>query len=194
MMNDAVSTDPRVAHTRAVVLDATVAILAERGFERLTVEAVAERSGVARSTIYRNWPDRSVMLSDAYELMSAKAEIPDLGSMRAELEFLANELAQGLSTAEWAHALPSLVGAARHDEGLTEAQRLVSDRRQSAIAVIFERAAERGEIVADRDPRRLAEFFASGFFFRFLMTRAPIDEPFIRSQIDAVITLASRSS
>ncbi len=194
MSRDAISTDPRVAHTRSVVLEATVAILAERGFERLTVESVAEQSGVARSTIYRNWPDRSIMLSDAFELMCSKAEIPDLGSMQAELRFVGNELAHSLNTAEWAQALPSLVGAARHDDGLTEAQRLFAERRQAETGTIFERARDRGEITSDRDPRYLAELFASGFFFRFLVTRAAIDEQFIQAQIDAVTAVASHPS
>lgn len=187
----AASTDPRVAHTRAVVLDATVTILGECGFERLTVEAVAERSGVARSTIYRNWPDRSQLLIDAFETMCAFPAIPDLGSMEAELRFLARELSDGLHGVGWASALPSLVGAAHHDPTLTEAQRLFSERRRAATGAIFERAAVRGELTTERDPGELAEFFAARFFFRFLMTRAPIDDAFIDSQIDAVLTLAT---
>lgn len=187
----AASTDPRVAHTRSVVLDSTVEILAESGFERLTVEAVAERSGVARSTIYRNWPDRSQLLIDAFESMCAFPEIPDLGSMEAELRFLAEELSSGLRDVGWASALPSLVGAAHHDPALTEAQRLFSERRRAATGVIFERAAERGELSSGRHPGELAEFFAARFFFRFLMTRSPIDDAFIDSQIQAVLTLAS---
>ena len=95
------STDPRVAHTRSVVLGATVEILAEEGFERLTVEAVAERSGVARSTIYRNWPERSDLLSDGFDQMCSFEEIPNLGSMDAELRFVATEIANSLAQAQW---------------------------------------------------------------------------------------------
>ncbi|MGZ0176607.1 MAG: TetR/AcrR family transcriptional regulator [Acidimicrobiales bacterium] len=191
MSERAMSTDPRVAHTRSVVLGATVEILAEEGFERLTVEAVAERSGVARSTIYRNWPERSDLLSDGFDQMCSFEEIPDLGSMDAELRFVATEIANSLAQAQWAKALPSLIGAAHHDKGLTEAQRLFAQRRQALTGVIFERAVERDEIIAGRDPKHLAELFASGFFFRFLMTRAPIDDAFIDAQIEAVIALAS---
>lgn len=183
--------DPRVAHTRSVVLEATVAILAEQGFERLTVEAVAERSGVARSTIYRNWPDRKDLLTDGFEQMCSFDQIPDLGSMEEELRFVANELKQSLYNAKWAQALPSLVGAAHHDVGLTDAQRLFAERRQSIIGQIFERAAARGEIATGHDPHHLAELFAAGFFFRFLMTRAPIGETFVDDQINAIIAVTS---
>lgn len=186
------STDPRVLHTREVVLQATVAILAEQGFERLTVDGVAERSGVARSTIYRNWPDRAQLLCDGFDRMCSITEVPDLGSMEEELRYLGTELAEHLNTAEWARALPSLIGAAHHDDGLTEAQRRFSERRQAAAGRIFERARDRGELAAGRQPRELAEFLASGFFFRFLMTRAPIDASFVDRQIAAVLTLASQ--
>lgn len=191
MAPDASSTDPRVAHTRSVVLEATVAILAEFGFERLTVEAVAERSGVARSTIYRNWPDRSQLLIDGFDMMCAFPQIPDLGSMEDELRFLADELRRGLHDSGWALALPSLVGAARHDDELTAAQRRFSEQRQAATGAIFVRAASRGELTSGRDPRQLAELFAARFFFRFLMTRAPIDDGFVDDQIDAIVTLAT---
>lgn len=186
--------DPRVAHTRAVVLDATVAILAEDGFERLTVEAVAERSGVARSTIYRNWPERNGLLSDAFVKMCAFSEIPDLGSVEAELRYLGEELATGLGGAAWSQALPSLVGAAHHDPTLTAAQQRFSDVRRAGTAAIFERARDRGELVAGADPGRLAEFFVSGFFFRFLMIRRPIDDAFVDEQVAAVVALATGTS
>ena len=191
MADTAEKLDPRVAHTRLIVLDATVAILAERGFERLTVEAVAERSGVARSTIYRNWPDRRDLLTDGFERMCSFEEIPDLGSMEAELRFVADQLATSLNNDAWAQALPSLIGAAHHDAGLTEAQRRFSQRRQAIIGAIFERAAARGEIASDRRAPQLAELFGSGFFFRFLMTRAPIDAEFIDTHVAAVIAVAA---
>ncbi len=186
--------DPRVAYTRSVVLDATVSILAEQGFERLTVEAVADRSGVARSTIYRNWPDRKDLLTDGFEQMCSFDEVPDLGSMEAELRFVAEQLQHSLNNDEWAQALPSLVGAAHHDDGLTEAQRLFAERRQEITGKIFNRAAARGEISEGHDPGHLAELFAAGFFFRFLMTRVPIDDAFVDAQVAAITALASTAA
>ena len=185
--------DPRVAHTRLVVLEATAALLAEEGFERLTVEGIAERSGVARSTIYRNWPDRSDLLADAFDQLCSFTEIPDLGSMEDELRLLGEELARALGTEEWAKALPSLVGAAHHDDALAAAQRQFSLQRQQQTGAIFRRATERGEIESDLAPGWLAEIFASGFFFRFLMARLPMDASFIEEQVRAVVRLARSS-
>ena len=185
------SLDPRIAHTRRIVIEAAASLLAEEGFERLTIEGIAERSGVARSTIYRNWGDRSSLLADAFDQMCAFPEIPDLGSMTEELRFLGHEVATALTSAEWAKALPSLVGAAHHDDGLIQAKTRFSEQRRRHTGVIFERAMARGEIDPDADPQRLAEYFAAPLFFRFLMTHQPLDDDFVDSHVAMVVAMAA---
>ena len=187
------SVDPRVAQTRRIVLEAAASLLAEEGFERLTIEGIAERSGVARSTIYRNWGDRSSLLADAFEQMCAFPEVPDLGSMEAELRLLTREVVGALNAAEWAKALPSLVGAAHHDDGLTEAKTRFSEQRRIRSGAIFERAMARGEIASDHDPQRLAEYLAAPIFFRFLMSHQPLDDEFIDSHVAMVAAMVSVS-
>ena len=183
--------DPRVAHTRRLVLEAAASLLAEEGFDRLTLEELAERSGVARSTIYRNWDDRSELFADAFDLLCSFPEIPDLGSMRDELEFLARELAASLESSEWAKALPSLIGAAHHDDVLGSAQARFSEGRRELTSAIFRRADDRGELGAAHDPHELAELFAAPLFFRFLMSHQPLDEAFLRRHVDRLVTLAA---
>lgn len=183
--------DPRTVHTRRVVLEATAALLAEEGFQRLTFEGIAERSGVARSTIYRNWASRSALLAEAYDLLCEFPDIPDLGSMTDELHFMAERLRDGLADGSWAPALPSLIGAARHDAELQAAQSRFSEARRIEVGSIFVRAAERGEIAGNRDPHQLAEMFGAGFFFRFLMTGQPIDDDFVASHVAAIVALAA---
>ena len=185
------SLDPRVAHTRRLVLEAAASLLAEEGFDRLTLEELAERSGVARSTIYRNWDDRSELFADAFDLLCSFPEIPDLGSMRDELEFLARELAASLESSEWAKALPSLIGAAHHDDALSGAQARFSEVRRELTSAIFARAAERGELMPGVDGHYLAELFAAPMFFRFLMSRQPLDEAFLQRHIDTLVAVAT---
>ncbi len=187
----ATDVDPRIARTRGLVIGATAELLVEQGFERVTIEAIAERSGVARSTIYRNWPDRADLFVAGFERLCAFGEIPDLGSLTAELRVLGEELATGLASAAWGQALPSLIGAAAHDPALVVAQRSLSDRSRRLVASVFRRAAARGEISRDADPGELAELFAAGFFFRKLMSHAPIDEAFVERQIARVVRTAT---
>lgn len=179
--------DPRVERTRAVVLDATAQLLAADGFERITVEAIAEASGVARSTIYRNWPTTADLLVEAFAVLVHKQPAPDLGSLRADLEALGNELAMGLSTAPWGRALPSLISGAAHDPELARAQREFSRARRLEVGDVFRRAAARGEIAELADPGEAAEAFAAAFFFRALMTREPLDTAFVTRHVDRVI-------
>ena len=157
----------------------------------MAVYPTAERSGVARSTIYRNWDDRSELLADAFDLLCSFPEIPDLGSMRDELEFLARELAASLESSEWAKALPSLIGAAHHDDVLGLAQARFSEVRRGLTSAIFRRADERGELGRSHDPGELAELFAAPMFFRFLMSHQPIDETFLHRHVDRIVTLAA---
>ncbi|MFC2153638.1 TetR/AcrR family transcriptional regulator, partial [Actinomycetota bacterium] len=59
------SVDPRIERTRTVVMRTAIDIVAERGFQGASIDAIAQRSGVARSTIYRHWPDKSDLLLEA---------------------------------------------------------------------------------------------------------------------------------
>lgn len=185
--------DPRIARTREAVVAATAELLADDGFERVTIEGIAERSGVARSTIYRNWPTKADLLIEAFDQLCAFPDIPDLGSLEDELRLLGAELVRGLSAEAWGRALPSLVGAAAHDPELVEAQRMFSDRRRSVVGAAFTRAADRGEISGGVDVRELAEAFAAGFFFRRLMTHGPLDDALIERQVRTAVAAARAS-
>ena len=77
--------DPRVARSRAAVLDATVDLLGEVGHGGTTVEAIAERSGVAKTTIYRHWPSRAPLLIDAFHCRVEHVEATPTGDVRADL-------------------------------------------------------------------------------------------------------------
>ena len=181
------SLDPRVERTRAVVLEATAALLADDGFERITIEAIAERSAVARSTIYRNWPTTADLLVEAFVVLADKQPAPDLGSLRADLEALGRELAGGLSSAAWGRALPSLISGAAHDPELARAQQTFTRARRAETAEVFRRAAARGEIGPLADPGEAAEAFAAVFFFRALITREPLDDAFVARHVDRIV-------
>ncbi len=180
--------DPRVAHTRRLVLAATVAELMETGFERISIDAIAERSGVARSTIYRNWSDRTMLLAEACrQLISSPSELAPADDLRGDLENLASLLVSKVTSDEWRCVIPSMVSAARHDEPAAELVALFSDERRAEVRTIFDRAVERGEIAESPAIDSALERFVAPFFFRGLMTQAPLDEAFVRSQVDATL-------
>ena len=87
-------TDPRIERTRRVVLDAALALLVERGYGEVTIEAVAAESGVAKSTIYRHWPGRLELINDAFLELKPTLPVPPDGDVRERLVVVLEHLAQ----------------------------------------------------------------------------------------------------
>jgi AcrR family transcriptional regulator len=74
--------DPRVERSRRVILGAVLDELGEVGYGALTIEAVAARAGVGKSTIYRHWPGKLELVEDAFRTLKAPVAVPDQGSLR----------------------------------------------------------------------------------------------------------------
>lgn len=178
--------DPRIEHTQALVVEATAELLATEGFERITIDAIAERSGVARSTIYRHWPDRAQLLVHAFMVVLDKEDTPDTGSLVGDFRVIANSFCAGMTNEDWGRMLPSLVGASAHDTDLRRAlTEFHSARRDEAMALI-RRAQERGEISGGIDVLAALERFAGPFFLRHLITGDPVDAEFAERQVEGV--------
>lgn len=173
--------DPRVARTRRVVLSATADLLATAGFERLTIEGVAKRSGVAKSTIYRNWASRAELLVEAFERLAESFVIPDTGSLVADLEAVCHALTGGLADEPWGRALPSLVGAAAHDPELAKLLGVFARRRLAGFEDIFTRAIHRGELHRATDAAAATEDVVAPLVFRALVTRQTVAADDVRA-------------
>lgn len=179
--------DPRSERTRTVVLAATAELLCQDGFERITIDAIAERSGVARSTIYRHWPQRHQLFTEAFEQLCNFPTPPDTGTFEDDLRTLATNLARGLSEERWGRTLPSLVGAAAHDDELRTAQLAFNARRRTVTQSVFERAAARGDIAPHRNLEVAVTRFVAPFFFAKLVAHLPLDEAFVEQMVQATV-------
>ena len=112
-------TDPRVVASRQRILATTLDLLVETGLGGLTVDEVARRSGVAKTTIYRHWSNRTDLIIAACSLMTdGDQEPPDAGSLEGDVTAVLSELAEVLATARWATILPSIVDAAERDSAI----------------------------------------------------------------------------
>ena len=178
--------DPRVVHTRQVVIDAVADLLSTDGLAQLTMDAIAARSGVARSTIYRHWPDRVELMVDVFESVSSVADPLDpCGPLHADLRATGDSLARGLTEHRWGLILSCLVGTAGHDDAIHRALNTFGRARRAESAEIFSRAITRGEIRSDLDPVCEAERFAGPFFLRRLVTADTLDADFVEAQVRA---------
>ena len=184
--------DPRIQRTHDVVLAATVELLVEHGFERITIDSIAERTGIARSTIYRHWPDRYALFAEAFELMCEEPVEPDTGSLEGDLRTMATALARGLAKERWGRTLPSLVSAAASDADLKAAYLEFNARRRDVNRAIFERAVERGEVSSDVDLDLAVTRFAGPFFFGHLVSDIELDKTFIDQMVAATLAEVTR--
>ena len=178
-MTAPVRVDPRVARSRQAVLSAAADLLAALGFGRVTIEAVSIRSGVARTTIYRHWPDLHHLLAEALESVMAPCLDPDTGTLRGDLTVTLSGLARTLTKSATAGVLTSMIDAAERDPRIADLQRTFTTERRQASRRALDRAVKRGEIAADVDVHLEASLIAGPLFYRRIVSREPLSEAFV---------------
>jgi AcrR family transcriptional regulator len=179
--------DPRVERTRRVVLDTTIELIIEGGFGAVTIEAVAARSGVAKSTIYRHWPDRVELMHDAFHELKPSVRVPAEGSVRERIVVMLEDFARNLGTSTWSLCLPTLIDAAERDPEARELhRRLAGDGRQVLADLLVEGRA-RGEFTFDIDPEMMAEALGGPILLRRLMSPEPFDPAQVRQVVDQLL-------
>lgn len=174
----------RTARVAEAVLDATLAELAEVGYAALRVEAVAERAGVNKTTIYRRWGGKAGLVSTAaVERRGALGRPPDTGGLRGDLVALLREIRLGLQT-PWVAALVREAGPRAANADLYELLDRFWPARFQASDVIFERAVARGELPPGTDPGFLLEMISGPLYFHWLMLGRPLDDAFLDQVAD----------
>ena len=166
----------RAARIRSVVHDAVVAELCEHGFDALTVDGVAGRAGVHRTTVYRRWRDVGGLLSDVLdEATGAAWEAPDTGAFETDLVAINHELHAALSGGSPV-ALALIAASFRSDEAAMALRAFWTDRVERSAAVV-RRAAERGEIAAGVDPRQVVLAATGPLFYGIVLMREEMAAP-----------------
>lgn len=166
----------RTARTRAAVRDAVLTGLAEYGYPGLTVEYVAERSGVHRTTLYRRWGGVEELVADALDLAGEDSWTPpDTGSLEGDLRALAHEVVDTFADTAAAAAPTAFVAAAFQSERAAGALRAFYAERFSRCEAILARAVARGEVPEGSDAAAVARAVSAPLFFRALVTREPLD-------------------
>ncbi|MBK1787927.1 TetR/AcrR family transcriptional regulator [Prauserella cavernicola] len=132
----------------ASITEAVLAELAEVGYARLSMEAVARRAGVGKSALYRRWPGKDAMAAAAIaELSVPAAPQPDTGSLRGDIRVIVEGMVAWLSHPQFSRILPDVVAEGVREPSLAAAVRdNVSTPRRDAVKVVLDRAAARGEL------------------------------------------------
>ena len=179
-------------HTRdPEILDAALDVLAETGYEGMTIDMVATRAKAGKATLYRRWPSKSELVIDAVACMKSHlldpASVPDTGSLRGDLVAMVKPptMEDAERKLKVMTGLVSMV--ARNPEFAEAAQKALVEPRAAVNRLIFQRAIDRGEIPADTDIETLSMISPAMVSYRTLMLQKPTDRAFLLSIIDGVI-------
>src|SRR5262245_29324779 len=183
--------DPRAERSKQAILDATRELLGEDGdIASLTVEAVAARSGVAKTTIYRRWRDKWDLALDAVmiDMLPGFTNPVDVGDTRKELITFVGSVVKIWSTPPFGSSMQGLVSeiATRSRYSRASSGCVVEPRRQQ-LAPVIERGISRGDLRSDTDLRLVHEFLVGPILYRLLLSGGPLDSKLATRLVDDVL-------
>lgn len=170
----------------ASITDAALVVLAEMGYSKLSMEAVARRAGVGKSALYRRWPGKREMVTSALgELSVPAAPRPDTGTLRGDIEVMVQAMYEWLTHPLVARILPDLSAAAVREPELAESMRLaVGDPRREAARVVLDRAAARGELAVSTD--LALDLLGAPLYWRLSVRHADVEPGYVDELTDVL--------
>jgi AcrR family transcriptional regulator len=178
---------PRSAEADEAIMTATLAIFAECGLDGLTVEGVAARACVGKSTIYRRYPCKLDLLIAASSYFAREREAPpDTGTAAGDLRMLVDRLIVRLTCTPVGAALPMMVAARRRVPQLAAARDELTAKTREPLRQTIRRAIERGELRNDTDADDVIDAYASAILYRLILDR-PLDDAFAGSLVETVL-------
>ena len=180
---------PRSERARHAILEAAAVLLLLRGLGAVSMDAVAERAGVSKATIYRWWPSKEMLALDALlDWAAASAPARDTGSLRGDLLALVRPWVREITRQPFGRVIAALVTEAQSDSQFAEAYRtrFVEPRRE-AMRAAFARAAKRGEVPADLDVEVAVDLIYGPLYHRLLHGHAPLTGRFGVAVVDMAL-------
>ncbi|MFH8799829.1 TetR/AcrR family transcriptional regulator [Streptomyces sp. NPDC017936] len=179
---------PRSAAADAAILAATRTALVELGWSKLTLGDVATRAGVAKTTLYRRWAGKNELVVDAVGELFGELELPDRGSLAADMEDVILRFAALLARPEAKSGLMAVVAESTRDDALRARIRdSIVEPQKGLVVEGRARAQARGELPPQPDPEEAArtvdlifDVIAGAVVHRTLVSGRPADEEWVR--------------
>ncbi|MET8974243.1 TetR/AcrR family transcriptional regulator [Streptomyces sp. NPDC004539] len=180
---------PRSAATDTAILAATREALVELGWSKLSMGDVAQRAGVAKTTLYRRWAGKNELVVDAVAELFDELRLPDRGSLTADIEGVVLQFAAILALPEARSGLMAVLSESTRDDALRERIRhSIVDRQKRLVLEGRSRAQTRGELPPETDPTESArtvdlifDVVAGAVVHRTLVSAEPADEQWVRT-------------
>jgi AcrR family transcriptional regulator len=186
---------PRSAAADAAILAATRAALVELGWSKLTLGDVATRAGVAKTTLYRRWSGKNELVVDAVAELFDELELPDRGSLAADIEGVVLQFAAILARPEARSGLMAAVAESTRDDALRDRIRTsIVDRQKGLVHEGRARAQARGELPPESSPEEASrtvdlifDMVAGAVVHRTLVSAEPVDGAWVRSLVRVLL-------
>lgn len=189
-MEGGASRPGRRARSDGAILEATRALLAETGVRGLTVEGVAARSGVAKTTIYRRWRDKDELaLAAVWDDLASGIQAPaDVGDTRAELLAFVEPIVTVLQSPLMSSVIRGLTSEIARGGELSRMYReQIVEARWAQLGSVIRRGVQRGDLRPDTDVRLAHELLVGPIFYRLLYSGLPLDDGLAGRVVDAVL-------
>lgn len=162
---------------RTAVLAATLTELTEKGYAGLTVDEIARRTGVHKTTIYRRWGDLRTLVLDAMtENATMDIPIPDTGEIEQDLRRLAASFVDWITSTTGRAILAVLLSDAAGLPEIADIPRKLYEDGPRRVAPMIAAAVDRGELPADIDPAALVKTLLAPIFFDLVITGVAVNE------------------
>jgi len=182
------STGSRSERARQAVLDATAALVAEVGVERTTIDEIAARSGVAKTTIYRHFSSKQVLLVEAVHACTSIPVVTDTGSLRDDLISCFSGTTKASYDGRLGDMMLSLMDAAQRDPELGRLVRAQTDQRRRFATEVIQRAVSRGDLPDDVDVDLLVTLVAGPLIYTKLVRRQRVTDELVAAVVDSVLS------
>ena len=177
----------RTPERRAAIFDSVFALLAEVGYDRMTMDAVAARAHVSKATIYRNWPEKPELVAAALSYrFKDSPPLPDCGSLRGDLLAILTAACQAGNGLDGEVIVGVMTAAARNAVLAQTMHEAMYEKKHAAHQAVIRRAVQRGEVPPDTDPHLLHEVLHSMLLTRRLES-LQLDDEFARHVVDDVL-------
>ncbi|MFI1915345.1 TetR/AcrR family transcriptional regulator [Nocardia sp. NPDC020380] len=180
--------------TRSIT-EAVLDELAEQGYARLSMEAVAKRAGVGKSALYRRWPAKQAMvIAVLAEFSVGRADIADTGSLRGDLYAVLEGVLEWLAHPRFSRILPDLVAETVRNPELGDiVTSMIGDPRRERGARVLQRAIARGELPADLDLELALDLVAAPIYWRLSVRGGTLEPGYLDTLLDALLPALAAS-
>jgi AcrR family transcriptional regulator len=185
-------TGGRSARITRAVHEATIVALIDNGLDRLTIEDIAARAEVNKTTIYRRWGTREALVADALSGATGRQiTLPDTGEVRGDLVAFARQVRDAIVSPTSRALMSTLVASGQHHE-LADLGRRYWAGRLAAVRPLVERAIERGELPAELDPDPFVVRIVGPIWFSVFGPGIDVDDGFVEHCVDVVLAGTAR--